>query len=126
MQEEVREVRMAGAIDQEAKITLIELIKGPRSGLLSPLPPGTQLRQLYIDGRGIAYADFSAELRDHHPGGSDAELLTVYSIVDTLACNFEQIKKVKILVDGSEVDTLAGHIDLRKPLKPRIDLYDAS
>jgi hypothetical protein len=126
LQEEMREVEMAGAIDQEARVALTELIKGPRSDLLSPLPPGTQLRQLYIDARGIAYVDFSAELRDFHPGGSNAELLAVYSIVDTLAYNFEQIKRVKILVDGSEVDTLAGHIDLRRPLKPRIDIYGAS
>jgi len=126
LREEVREVKMAGAIDQEARIALMELIKGPRSDLVSPLPPGTQLRQLYIDRRGIAYVDFSAELRDRHPGGSNAELLAVYSIVDTLAYNFEQIKQVKILVEGSEVDTLAGHIDLRRPLKPRIDLYGAS
>jgi spore germination protein GerM len=126
LQEEVREIKLAGAIDQEARVALMELIKGPRSDLLSTLPPGTQLRQLYIDGRGIAYVDFSAELRDRHPGGSNAELLAVYSIVDTLAYNFEQIKRVQILVNGSEIDTLAGHVDLRRPLKPRIDIYGAS
>lgn len=117
---------MGGGIDQEAKAVIMELVKGPHSDLISPLPPGTQLRQLYIDGQGIAYVDFTAELRDRHPGGSNAELLAVYSIVDTLACNFEQIKQVKILVDGSEVDTLGGHIDLRRPLKPRLNLNDAS
>jgi len=126
LQEEVREIKLAGAIDQEARVAVMELIKGPRSDLLSTLPAGTQLRQLYIDGRGIAYVDFSAELRDRHPGGSNAELLAVYSIVDTLAYNFEQIKRVQILVDGSEIDTLAGHVDLRRPLKPRIDIYGAS
>lgn len=121
LQEEIREVKAGRGIDEEARTALAELIKGSHSGLLSPIPPGTRLRQLYIDSQGIAYADFSPELRDHHPGGSRAELLSIYCIVDTLAYNFEQIKRVKILIDGSEVDTLAGHIDLRRPLKPRID-----
>ncbi|MDH7500905.1 MAG: GerMN domain-containing protein [candidate division NC10 bacterium] len=121
LQEEIREVEAGRGIDEEARTALAELIQGPHTGLLSPIPPGTRLRQVYIDGQGVAYADFSPELRDHHPGGSRAELLSIYCIVDTLAYNFEQIKMVKILIDGSEVDTLAGHIDLRRPLKPRID-----
>lgn len=126
LREEIREVKAAGVIDEEAKAAVIELIKGPRSELLSPIPAGTRLRQLYIDSRGIAYVDFSAELRDRHPGGSRAELLAVYCIVDTLAYNFREIKRVKILIDGSEIDTLAGHIDLRRPLKPRMYFDDTS
>lgn len=121
LQEEIREIKVGRIVDEEAKLALTELIKGPHSDLLSPLPPGTRVRQLYIDGQGIAYVDFSSELRDNHPGGSKAELLSVYSIVDTLVYNFEQIRRVKILIDGSEVETLAGHIDLRRPLKPRLD-----
>jgi spore germination protein GerM len=126
LREEIREIKIGRSLDEEAKIALAELIKGPHSELLSPIPPGTRLRQLYIDGQGIAYVDFSAELRDRHPGGSKAELLSVYCIVDTLAYNFEQIKRVKILIDGSEVETLAGHIDLRRPLKPRMDFESTS
>jgi len=107
-------------------MALLELIKGPGSELVSPLPPGIQLRQLYIDGQGIAYVDFGPALRDLHPGGSRAELLAVYSIVDTLAYNFDQVKRVKILIEGSEIETLAGHIDLRRPLKPRVDFDERS
>ncbi len=124
LREEMREIKVARSMEDEATTTLQELIKGPRSELVSTIPAGTQLRQLYIDRRGTAYADFSPELRDNHPGGSRAELLTVYSIVDTLAYNFEQIKRVKIMIGGSEADTLAGHVDLRKPLRPRLD-FDA-
>ena len=124
LREEMREIKVARSMEDEATTTLQELIKGPRSELVSTIPAGTQLRQLYIDRRGTAYADFSPELRDNHPGGSRAELLTVYSIVDTLAYNFEQIKRVKIMIGGSEAETLAGHVDLRKPLRPRLD-FDA-
>ncbi|HPW21762.1 MAG TPA: GerMN domain-containing protein, partial [Vicinamibacterales bacterium] len=50
------------------------------------------------------------------PGGSQHELLTVYAIVDTLTANLPAITSVQILVDGREVDSLAGHVDLRRPL----------
>ena len=81
-----------------------------------------KLRQLYIDGQGTAYVDFSRDLQTKHPGGSGGELLTIYSIVDTLTTNFDQIHQVKILVEGSEVLTLAGHIDTRHPFRPRYSL----
>ena len=51
-----------------------------------------------------------------HPGGSLDELLTVYAIVDALTVNLPSITGVQILIDGKEVDTLAGHVDLRRPL----------
>ena len=51
-----------------------------------------------------------------HPGGSLDELLTVHAIVDALTVNLPSITSVQILIDGKEVDTLAGHVDLRRPL----------
>jgi spore germination protein GerM len=62
--------------------------------------------------------DFSRELQTNHSGGSAGELLTVYSIVNTLAENIHGISRVQILVEGNEVETLAGHLDLREPLSP--------
>jgi hypothetical protein len=52
-----------------------------------------------------------------HPGGSAAELLTVYAIVNAVTANLPAIMRVQILLDGKEVDTLAGHMDLRRPLQ---------
>ena len=60
--------------------------------------------------------DFSPEISTGHPGGSKAELLTVYTIVDALTVNLPAIKAVQLLVDGKAVETLAGHVDLRGPL----------
>ena len=65
--------------------------------------------------RGTAYVDFTVDIRDRHPGGSEAELLAIYSIVNSLVLNVDEVKKVKILIEGREADTLAGHIDLRFP-----------
>ena len=44
------------------------------------------------------------------------EALTVYALVNALTVNMPDISAVQILVDGKEVDTLAGHVDLRHPL----------
>ena len=93
-----------------------ELVKGPdiNSGLLPTLPTGTQLRDINIRN-GLCTVDFSAELKTNHPGGSSWELMTVYSIVNTLT-RFSAVEEVQILVEGQIVETLAGHVDLSKPL----------
>ena len=104
---------------EEAKEAIWELIRGPSQGLFPTIPEGTKLLGLFIDVRGIAYVDFDGKIKEGHPGGSFGELLTVYSIVETLTANFPEIKRVQILVEGSELETLAGHLDTRKPLAPR-------
>ena len=83
---------------------------------VSAVPAGTKLRALFVTPQGEAYVDFSPEISTGHPGGSKAELLTVYTIVDALTVNLPAIKAVQLLVDGKEVETLAGHVDLRGPL----------
>jgi spore germination protein GerM len=125
LQEEERNISRSASFVDEAKQAVAELIKGPQNGLAPTLPSGVELRQLYIDGRGVAYVDFSKDLQAKHPGGSNGELLTIYSIVNTLTANFDQIQRVKILVEGSEVLTLAGHIDTRHPFAPRYSLERA-
>jgi germination protein M len=66
--------------------------------------------------------DLSREIMEKHPSGSSAELATVYSIVNTLAYNFKPIKKVFLLVEGSEKETLSGHINLSQPFVPLYSL----
>jgi spore germination protein GerM len=66
--------------------------------------------------------NFNSALTKNHPGGSSAELMTVYSIVNTLTLNFPQIKRVQILIDGKPIETIAGHLSLREPLSPKPDL----
>jgi hypothetical protein len=89
--------------------------------LVSPIPPGTAVRALFITDGGDAYVDLTKEVSTAHPGGTTSELLTVYAIVDALTVNLPAVRAVQILVDGKEVDTLAGHIDLRRPLAKNLD-----
>lgn len=89
--------------------------------LVSPIPAGTSVRALFISDRGDAYVDLSREVSSAHPGGTTSELLTVYAIVDALTVNLPAVRAVQILVDGKEQDTLAGHVDLRRPLEKNLD-----
>ncbi|MBI3990332.1 MAG: GerMN domain-containing protein [candidate division NC10 bacterium] len=107
---------------EEAKEVLTELIRGPRVDHFPTIPKGTNLLALFIDVEGTAYVDFDLTFQTNHPGGSLGEFLTIYSIVDTLGYNFPEIKQVQILMEGEETPTLTGHLDLRRPLKPRVRL----
>jgi spore germination protein GerM len=93
------------------------LIKGPQKGLLKTIPADTQLRALYITPDGTCYVDLSEAVRKNHPGGSNSELLTIYSMVNSLILNVPEIERVQILIAGNEAPTLAGHIDLQLPVK---------
>lgn len=113
---ESREVKgEKSGIQQEIRHALSELIKGPTQADLAPtIPVGTRLRSFYLDKNGIGYADFSNEMIKNHPGGSWGELITIYSIVNTITKNFPQVHQVKLLINGLEVETLRGHLDLRR------------
>ena len=91
------------------------LIQGPFSGLTRTIPASTEIRAIYIDDK-IAYVDLSREVSVSHPGGVLSELMTIYSIVNTLVLNVDGVNQVKILIAGQETETLSGHIDIRFPL----------
>ena len=113
-----RDVAYADGTPEQARRILEALLAPPPPGMLSAIPAGTALRGVYLAEGGAAYVDFTAALRTAHPGGSINELLTVYAIVTSLTANLPAITSVQILIDGHEADTLAGHVDLRRPLPP--------
>lgn len=85
--------------------------------LISTVPKGTLLSEVYLDEQSTAYMDFSGALSAAHIGGTTAELLTVRTILKTVRANFgEDVQHVQILIEGQQVDTLAGHVDISKPL----------
>jgi len=103
-------------VEQARRIVEAQLGAAP-APLASAIPEGTTLRALFLTERGDAFVDLSAEVSTKHTGGSLDELFTVYTIVDALTVNLPAIERVQILVDGKEVDTIAGHVDLRHPLQ---------
>ena len=112
---EEREITFANSLQEQAKQVLQQLLAGSRSGRVSAIPSGVELRGLFITQQGLAFIDLSQELIANHPGGTCAEELTVYSLANTLISNFPAVKKVQILVEGREIQSLAGHLDLTRP-----------
>jgi len=97
---------------------LVEAQLGPAPAPLArAVPDGTAVRNVFVTERGDAFVDLSKEVTTRHSGGSLQELFSVYAIVNALTVNLPAIARVQILVDGQEVDTLAGHVDLRSPLR---------
>ena len=111
-----REVPLAEGVVAQGRQILISQLAPPPDGQLSVIPPGTELRAFYVTERGDAFVDLSNRVSIAHPGGSLTELLTVYAIVNAVTANLPAIQRVQLLVDGQEVDTIAGHVDVRRPL----------
>lgn len=84
------------------------------------MPKNTKLQSVKVD-KNIAYVDFSKEFIKNFTGGSTGEIMLVGSIVDTLT-EYPEIKAVQILVDGKEIDSLSGHMDLSTPIQRMKDL----
>lgn len=116
-----RDVPYAEGTVEQAKAILAAQIEPAVEPLVSAVPPGTTLRALFITPNGEAYVDLSRELTEGHPGGSLNELLTIYTLVDALALNLPAISSVQLLVEGKELETLAGHVDVRRPLLKNLD-----
>jgi spore germination protein GerM len=115
-----REIPFGEQADEQARrIIEAQLQKAP-APLSSAIPEATTLRSLFLNDKGHAFVDLSADARTRHTGGALDELFTIYAIVNALTVNLPAITRVQILVEGKEVDTLAGHVDLRHPLQKNL------
>ena len=100
----------------QARYIVEAQLEAPPKGFASAIPAGVKVRSLFLGTRGEAYVDLSPEVATGHRGGSLDEALAVFAIVNAVTSNLPDVKAVQILVDGKEVDSLAGHIDLREPI----------
>ena len=114
---EKRELRLSLELPDRLKQIIRALISGSDHGLTSTVPGGTFLYEAYVDAQSTAYLDFSRHLAEAHIGGTAAEIITIKSILQTVYVNFpEKIQSVQILIEGQEVNTIAGHLDISQPL----------
>lgn len=120
-----QEVPLGTTASAQARFLVEAQLAPPPDEMVSAVPQGTTLKELFLTARGEAYVDLSVEVAKNHSGGSLDELLTVYTLVAVLTENLPSISRVQILIDGREVDTLAGHVDLRRPLSTAAEWIDA-
>lgn len=123
---EDREVPFSADLPRQLRTVLEELVKGSRSELRPTLAADTRVLEVFVTARGVAYVDLSKEATMGHAGGSDEELRSVYSVVNTITTNFPAVRRVQILVDDRPAVTLAGHVDLSRPLAADMTLLAAS
>lgn len=78
-----------------------------------PLAEGSAVNNVFLVSGKLAVVDLNQALADGHRSGIMVEDFTVMSLIDTLSVNFPELEQVKILIDGKERETLAGHADLK-------------
>ncbi|MDR1702262.1 MAG: GerMN domain-containing protein [Sporomusaceae bacterium] len=111
---EIHSIDERKAQENPPKTAVEILLAGTKNpNLVNVIPAGTKLKSLVVKD-GTAYADFNRNLLKVS-GGSSTERFLVGSIVNTLT-EFPSIKQVQILVEGKKIETITGHMDLRKPL----------
>ena len=120
---EARELEPCSEIGVCVKDTLDALLSGPLGDYEEAIPPSAVLNGVRIEGTTATVnlnSGFAAEL----PSGSSAEMLAVFSLVDTICANYPQISRVRLTVEGNAA-TMLGHLDLSKPLEPDYSLEQA-
>ena len=117
---EAREVDACGETDECLKDLLDELLGGPVGELTEALPAAAALNSVRLEGD-LAVIDMNRAFASDMPSGSSAEMMAVYSLVDTVCANYPQIARVKITVEGNE-NTVLQHLDLSDPLAPDFSL----
>ncbi|MCP3957115.1 MAG: GerMN domain-containing protein [bacterium] len=125
---ERREVPSSEAVAEGIVAVVEALLAGPgvaetpASGLYAPLPEGVTVRRVYLAER-TAFLDLqSPEGAPPPPSGSRQEILTVYSVVNTVLLNFEEVEQLVLLWNGRQPRTFAGHLDTMRPLSANTDL----
>jgi hypothetical protein len=111
-----REVPLGATPGEQARRIIEAQLQPAPQGLHSPVPAGTQVHGVFLTAKADAFVDLNPAIMTGHTGGSLNETLTVFAIVNAITVNLPDVAGVQILIDGKEVDTLAGHIDLRHPL----------
>lgn len=95
---------------------LSELMQKPKDkNLTTVFPSHAKVKSVTREGD-TAVVDFDSSIVKGFVGGSTGEEFLVNSVVDTLT-EFNEIKQVKFLIDGQEIETLSGHMDLSEPVK---------
>jgi spore germination protein GerM len=117
--EEERQIPRRATLAEEVRVALHELATPGSAGAATPLPPGTQVLQVFVDSFGIAYLDLSQESQRLRDAAASKTEWAIASVVTTLTTSFQEIKRVQFLSEGQELRLTVGPLDLRYPLRPR-------
>lgn len=115
MNSELRRVRKRSMLIAQARQIIETILEGPVNGAMYQLvPKGTTLRGVFFDA-GTFIVDLSREFAELSNSGAGEQVLTVYSLVNSLT-ELDPRARVKFLINGSEPSGDEGHVDLSMPL----------
>jgi len=111
----LRTVALPSEVDQRARTVVLELLAGPGDPRLLPAVPWpAELQGIFVDNNGSVFVDLTGPTEPL--AGSSLELMTTYSIVNSVLLNCPGLQRLQILLDGREIPSLTGHLDLSRPL----------
>ena len=114
-----REIYATPSMVNQAKQMLQLLMAGPLPSepqAAAPFGPNASYREVFLDGQGLAVLDLPAATAQGLPGGTSAEVATLFCIVRSFTANIQNVGRVQILIDGQAAPSLAGHVDILDPL----------
>jgi hypothetical protein len=117
-----RSIPFAESLAEQVRLVVDELARSSPGGLLSPLPEGSRVLDVFVRSGGVVLIHLSGDTAAGPGLGSTGELLSVYSIVNSVVGNFPAASRVQIVIDGRSDGTFAGHIDVSRPLLPDLAL----
>ncbi len=121
---EKRRVDRAAVLENAEKTIINELIKGPSEKTdRATIPEGTKVLSVQRDSRTVTL-NLSKEFENNHPGGSAAEMLTIYSIVNSLT-ELKEVERVHFLIEGEKKSQFKGHYRFDAPFERNISLVEA-
>jgi hypothetical protein len=115
---ESRAITWAATDVDRVRQIVLALAEGSHQGYGRVFPATTTARAVFVTGEGTVYLDLSDDLRSDFPPGIQTETLTVYAIVNSIATNVASAKRVQLLIQGQQVETLDGHVDLTSAFIP--------
>ncbi len=114
-------VRREPDAQSQAREILAVLLAGEQQGK-GPVLENVKLRELYLDPAGTAYVDLAIVPKEGIRSSAWEEFLAIYSLVNSIMQNVEEVKRVRFLIDGRTMPTLSGHLDLTRTYSRRMDL----
>lgn len=104
--------------EEQAKYVLKLLIDGDDDNLKikRTIPDIKGCMSVYVKNE-IAYVDIKQSVIENHAEGRDIELLTVYSIVNSLT-SIEGIHNVRFTICGKKQKAFMGYLDMRETFIP--------
>lgn len=100
----VAETRLVTVVENNLQKTIVqELIKGPSSSnAIKTVPAETKVLSVETQ-EGICFVNLSSDFVSKAPGGSTAEQMAVFSIVNSLT-ELDDVEQVQFLVEGKKLE----------------------